>query len=41
MFMRDGLYLSGQGAGCLRMNSQEQSTVAWVASTIFLVADIG
>ena len=40
MFMRDGLHLSGKVQQCLRMNYQQQSTVAWVASKVFLVASI-
>ena len=35
-FIRDGF----QVQQCLRMNSQQQSTVAWVESKIFLAANI-
>ena len=31
MFMRDGLYLNGKGVAMFAMNSQEKSTVTWVA----------
>ena len=37
MFMRDEPYLSGKGLAVF-VNSQEQSTVAWVVAQIFLVA---
>ena len=38
MFMRDRLHLRVQQ--CFWINSREQSTVAWVASKIFFVANI-
>ena len=31
MYMKDGLHLSGKGQQYLRMDSQQQQTVAWVA----------
>ena len=37
MFMSDSVNDERQ---CLRMNSQEQSTMVWVESTICLVANI-
>ena len=37
MFMRDRLHLSGKGAAVF---ADEVSAAAWVASTIFLVANI-